>query len=154
MIIENLKFIQVAQAFTFPTINSGQDIGQFIGSLYIIAISLVGVAVFVQFLRAGLIYLFAAANAAEQGKAREIMQGAVLGAILLLSATLILKTINPDLTRVDLFNLDKIGEALPHDWGGYNSGYEQDCLIHPDTCHGPPPPSASANPPGKQLPPN
>ncbi len=96
--------ISVARAaISFPTFSGG--IGDFVSQLYNFAIAVVGLAVFVQFLRAGFVYLYAAGNAGQTSHAKEIMQNAVLGAILLLSAYLILNVINPDLVNVGLFQL-------------------------------------------------
>src|SRR3989344_3939847 len=95
-----------------PSFEESQNIGQFIKSLYNLGIGLVGLAVFIQFFRAGLAYLFAAGNAGETSKAKEMMQNAVLGAILLLSSYLILNVINPDLVKTDIFNLDRIKEKI------------------------------------------
>lgn len=97
---------------TLPTFDNAQDLGQFINSIYIWSIGIVGLAVFIQFIRAGLTYLLAAGNASTTGKAKEMMQHAVLGAILLLSAYLILNVINPDLTQTNLFNLDEIAKQI------------------------------------------
>ncbi len=96
-----LEFIHHVYAIEFPpTIPEGQDLGAFIDTIYTFAIAFVGIAVFIQFIRAGLIYLLSAGNASETGKAKSMMQNAVLGAILLLSSYLILYVINPDLVNI------------------------------------------------------
>ncbi|MEK7583192.1 MAG: hypothetical protein AAB483_02210 [Patescibacteria group bacterium] len=95
-----------------PSFEETENIGQFIKSLYNLGIGFVGLAVFIQFFRAGLSYLFAAGNAGETTKAREMMQNAVLGAILLLSSYLILNVINPDLVKTDVFDLNAIKEKM------------------------------------------
>ncbi|MEK7615982.1 MAG: hypothetical protein AAB420_02120 [Patescibacteria group bacterium] len=95
-----------------PTIEPGQNLGEFIAGVYNLAIGLVGLAVFIQFIRAGLTYLLAAGNAAEVNKGRDMMQNAILGAILLLSSYLILNVINPDLVNVNLFNLNEIKQQI------------------------------------------
>ena len=99
-------------AVSLPTFSADQDFGGLIKNIYDIAIALVGLAVLVQFTIAGLIYMLAAGNAAEVSSATKKMQNAVLGAILLLSAYLILNVINPDLTRTDLFNLEQIKQQI------------------------------------------
>ena len=102
----------VPTAITLPRFTSGQNFGELINNIYDVAIALVGLAVLVQFTIAGLIYMLAAGNAAEVSSATKKMQNAGLGAILLLSAYLILNVINPDLTRTDLFNLEQIKQQI------------------------------------------
>lgn len=108
-----IDFIQTAQAaVSLPTISPTQDLGELIVSIYNYAIAIVGLAVFVQFVRAGFTYLLAAGNAAEVGSAKTHMQNAILGALLLLSSYLILNVINPDLLNIKLFDLDKVAEEI------------------------------------------
>ncbi len=90
-------------AISLPTFSG--TFGDFIRQLYNFAIAMVGIAVFIQFLRAGFTYLYAAGNAGKTTDAKDMMQNAVLGAILLLSAYLILNVINPDLVSTGLFQL-------------------------------------------------
>ena len=92
------------------------NIGDLVRTIYNIAIGLVGFAVFIQFIHAGFTYFLAAGNVGETHKGKEIMQNAILGAILLLSAYLILNVINPDLVRTDLFKFPKTGDM----YGGNN----------------------------------
>lgn len=99
-------------AVSFPTFQENQNLGEFISKIYNLSIGLVGLAVLIQFIRAGLSYMLAAGNAGETHHAKEMMQNAVLGAILLLSAYLILNVINPDLTKTDLFNMQNIQNQL------------------------------------------
>ncbi len=66
------------------------------------SLSLVGIAIFFAFVYAGWLYLTAAGRAGQIGKAKEVMLNALIGAIILLSAYLILYTINPDLVKQTL----------------------------------------------------
>src|SRR3989344_1574348 len=109
-----------------PRFQEGMNLGEFINKIYIIAIAVVGAAVLFQFTIAGFTYLLAAGNAAEVGRAQEKMKNAILGAILLLSAYLILNVINPDLTKTNLFNLEDIRNQLPK--------YDPRCDIDPANC--------------------
>src|SRR3989338_8771646 len=95
-----------------PSFEDSENLGQFIKSLFNLGIGFVGLAVFIQFFRAGITYLMAAGNAGDTHHAKEMMQNAVLGAILLLSSYLILNVINPDLVRVDIFNLNDIANKI------------------------------------------
>lgn len=98
-----------------PNISQTQDLGQFISDVYAFAITIVGVLVFVVFLWAGWLYLTAAGNAGNVSKAKTMMTNAIVGAIILLSAYLILYVINPDLVE-NTFNF-----KLPAATSGANS---------------------------------
>jgi len=113
-----------AAQFILPNF-TGDNIGQFVKDLYIFSISIVGLAVFIQFLRAGFSYFFkAAGNASETANARSMMTNAVIGAILLLSAYLILYVINPDLVNTNIFDLSKIKPCTA------DSKPEDPCIPH------------------------
>ena len=95
-------------AVAIPGIDPNQNFGELISKIYNLAIAVVGLAVFVQFLLAGFSYLMSAGNVATAENAKSKMTNAILGAVLLLSAYLILNVINPDLVRTNLFNLEDI----------------------------------------------
>ena len=119
-------------AITLPTINDTQNIGELISDIYDIAIGIVGFAVFIQFIHAGILYLTAAGNAAGTHHAKEIMQNAVIGALLLLSSYLILNVINPDLVKTNVFNFDEITKLFPK-----IEKYDPRCDIDPAACKTP-----------------
>lgn len=105
-----VTFTSLFEAVVFPRLNKATPtLGAFIVKLYQLALGLLGFAIFIQFVRAGVTYLLAAGGSGEVNKAKDMMQNAVLGAILLVFSVLILNTINPDLTKLDLFdkNLEK-----------------------------------------------
>ena len=109
-------FIQTVHAASIiPDFTQVDDFGQFIKTIYNLSIGLVGVAVFVQFLRAGIEYMLAAGNVGKVEQAKEYMTNAILGAVLLLSAYLILNEINPDLLSVSMFNKSYVVEQLKKD---------------------------------------
>ncbi|MBI4160490.1 MAG: hypothetical protein HY506_01125 [Candidatus Yanofskybacteria bacterium] len=91
--------INSVQAVTLPTIGGGQDLPSFISSIYSFSLTIVGIAVFVQMVRAGFMWLTAAGNVGKAGTAKSMMTNAVIGAILLFAAYLILFIINPDLVK-------------------------------------------------------
>lgn len=94
------SLIHFAQAaVTLPNLNSGQDLGQFMQSVYSFSITIVGILVFVRFIWAGWIYLTAAGNSSKTSKGKDMMTSAIIGAVLLFSAYLILYIINPDLVK-------------------------------------------------------
>jgi uncharacterized membrane protein YeaQ/YmgE (transglycosylase-associated protein family) len=70
------------------------SLGQFIGALYQYSLGLVGLAVFGMFLYAGIKMMFG-----DRSGAIKIIQDAVIGALILLSAYVILNTINPDYVK-------------------------------------------------------
>lgn len=73
------------------------DLGQLISAIFSWSLSIIGLVIFVRFFYAGFLWFTFAGNATNVGKAKDIMQNAVLGALVLFSAWLILNTINPDL---------------------------------------------------------
>jgi hypothetical protein len=71
-------------------------IGSVINDLYQYALSIVGLCVFFMFLLAGLAYMVPFLRK-KIGDPMQIIQDAVVGLIILLAASIILKAINPDL---------------------------------------------------------
>lgn len=74
-------------------------IGQYIAGIYRYAIALVGVFATVMIIYGGMRWLTAAGDASAIGKAKEIITNAVIGLVLLLATTVILYTVNPELTQ-------------------------------------------------------
>ncbi|OHB17508.1 MAG: hypothetical protein A2734_01200 [Parcubacteria group bacterium RIFCSPHIGHO2_01_FULL_40_30] len=72
------------------------------------ALALVGIAVFINFLWAGLLWFTAAGRPGPIGQAKEKMTNSLIGAIILLASYLILNTINPDLVK-NSFDLPGLG---------------------------------------------
>lgn len=93
---------------TVPTQGLPTDLGQLIQQIFTWSLGLLGIAVFVMFFYAGLLWLTAAGNTANVGEAKSRMTNAVFGAILLLSSYLILNTINPNFVQ-NTFNLKGLG---------------------------------------------
>ncbi len=85
-------------AQTLPFLE-GDNLPGFISSIYSFALTIVGIAVFVQILRAGFKWLTAAGNSGKAGEGKRMMTNAVTGAILLFAAYMILFIINPDLVN-------------------------------------------------------
>lgn len=76
-----------------------RDIGTLINEIFRWSMSIVGIAVFINFLWAGVLWLTAAGRPGQIGSAKEKMTNSLIGFIVLLAAYLILKTINPDLVQ-------------------------------------------------------
>ena len=81
---------------------AGQNLGEFLTSLFNIAISVGAILAVLRIGYAGFKYM-TTDSAGEKGGAKEIIQNAVLGLLLLLGIVLILERINPDILK---FNLD------------------------------------------------
>jgi len=78
------------------------EIPAFIGYLYEWGISIGGLAVFIALLIAGFQYLSSIGNPATMREAKDRIISALLGLVLLLGSYLILNTINPQLTKLQL----------------------------------------------------
>lgn len=90
-------FVNTARAVSLPDFSTTQDIGTFVGDIYAFAISIVGILIFIRFVWAGWLYITAAGNSANVSKAKSMMTGAIIGAVIIFSSYLILYVINPDL---------------------------------------------------------
>ncbi|MFH1769345.1 MAG: hypothetical protein ABH833_01615 [Parcubacteria group bacterium] len=84
----------------FPSFENVNNFAEFIKAIYGFAVLIVAIAVFIQLLRAGWGLLISAGNSSKIGEARQMMTNAIAGAIILLSAVLILNIINPDLVNL------------------------------------------------------
>ena len=82
---------------SLPCQATNTGIGQCIGDIYNWSIAIVGIAAFIQVVRAGIEYFTAAGNASDAKDAKSKISDAILGIILLFSSYVILRTINPDL---------------------------------------------------------
>lgn len=92
----------VSQLFAvqlLPDVTGISSLPGLVAYVFDLALAAVGIAVFIQFLRAGWIWLTAAGNASKTNKAKELMTNAVLGLLILLSSYVILNIINPDLVK-------------------------------------------------------
>ncbi len=88
--------------------HESSSIASMINKIYIYALSIAGVLAIVMIVYGGISYALDPGNAAKQGEAKEIMQSAIWGIVLLAGAYVILKTINPDLVQLKDLPLDKI----------------------------------------------
>lgn len=94
---------------TIPTQGLPTDLGQLIQQIFTWSLAVLGIAVFVMVFYAGFLWLTAAGNTAKVGEAKSRITNAVFGAIILLSAYLILYTINPDFVRSSV-NIPGLGK--------------------------------------------
>ena len=84
---------------SLPDLKASQDLGSFFSQLYVFAIAIVGIVIFVRFLWAGWLYIQSAGNSSKVGEAHKIMTNAVIGTIFLFASYLLLNVINPDLVK-------------------------------------------------------
>lgn len=112
------EFVPQADVFApnLPDVPGAPDptggIPQLIAFIYGFALWIVGVLVFLQITRAGVMWLLAAGNASKIGSAKSLMTNAIVGLIVLLSSVVILNTINPTLTQ-NSFQLPKFEGSTP-----------------------------------------
>ena len=76
-----------------------RDIGQLIADVFNWSLTILGISVFVMIIYGGATWLVAAGSPSLVGKAKDTIKNALLGAVLLLSAYLVLNTINPDFVQ-------------------------------------------------------
>ena len=72
-------------------------LGQLIQNIYLYALYLVGLAVFIMIIWAGFLWLTAGANPGNIANAKHKILNAIIGAIIFFSGYAILYSINPDL---------------------------------------------------------
>lgn len=84
--------------------NSG-DFPQYIMAIYKFAIWTVGIAAMFMVTIGGFMYFGAAGNTSKLEKAKTVITDALLGVVMVLTAWLLLYTINPDMTSINLDSL-------------------------------------------------
>ena len=110
------------------------EFGKLIEDIFKWALALVGLAVFINFLWAGLLWFTSRGNTGIISSAKEKMFNSVIGAIILLASYLILNTINPDLVR-NTFKLPGLGGG----GGGGGGGAEFVACDNPPNTKSPDP---------------
>lgn len=85
-----------------------KSFGELLSMIFVWSLRLLGITVFVMMFYAGVLWMTARGNTGQVSEAQKRMTNAVLGAILLLSAYLILYTINPNLVG-GTFTLPGVG---------------------------------------------
>jgi len=95
---------------TTETMNEG--LPQYIRYIFGLAMVLIGLIIFGVLLYNGLLWFTSAGNADKLKRAKDGISGAFLGAIILFSAYIIFKTINPQLTALKLENPDAVEPAV------------------------------------------
>lgn len=83
--------------------NGGGGIGEYVQALYILAISVAAFLAVVKIIFSGVQYLLSDVVTSKEDAKRGI-RGALLGLLIVLAAVIILETINPQLTNLDVFS--------------------------------------------------
>lgn len=89
-------------------VDLSKDFPSYVMAIYKFSIWTVGIAALLMVTIGGFMYFTAAGNTSNLGKAKTVITDALLGVVLALTAWLLLNTINPDLTRIDLSSLESI----------------------------------------------
>jgi hypothetical protein len=102
-------FFPIAHATTIivntipgPNTNSSSTPGAFIGNFYQFALMLGGVMAFGVIVYGGVKYMTSAGNPSGQSDAKEWIESALLGLLLLVGAYFVLNVINPQLVNLSL----------------------------------------------------
>ena len=78
-------------------LTEAQDLGSAYSDLYTFGVSVVGLVAFAAIVFAGLEYIVSAGNASRQSDAKDRIQSAIYGIILLIFAAVLFNTINPQI---------------------------------------------------------
>ena len=95
-----------------PT-SQGCSPGTYVNSFYQFALMIGGLLAFGAIVFGGVKYMASAGNPSSQSEAKEWIESALLGLLLLVGAYLILNTVNPNLTRLDLPTLQPVNISGP-----------------------------------------
>jgi hypothetical protein len=82
--------------------------GAYVSGFYDFALMIGGVLAFGAIVYGGVLYAISMGNPSRQSEGKEWIQSALIGLLLLAGATLILKTINPDLVNLNLPTLQTV----------------------------------------------
>jgi hypothetical protein len=99
--------------------------GAFIANFYIFSLVIGGILAFGVIVYGGVKYMASAGNPSGQGDAKEWIESALLGLLLLAGAYFILDVINPQLLNLNLPTLTAVNIAAPSTSGGGSSGTTQ-----------------------------
>jgi uncharacterized protein (DUF736 family) len=120
----------------YPEFVSTPSIAGMISKIYTYALSIAGILAIVMIVYGGISYALQPGNSAKQSDAKDIMQSAVWGIVLLAGAYVILRAINPDLvilrdpgfTKITDLETLNLGE-IENDTGTVEGGTSIGCTI-------------------------
>ncbi|HVN26547.1 MAG TPA: pilin [Candidatus Paceibacterota bacterium] len=134
-----------AISVSLPSINGATDScanpnssdcnpGSFIKSFYQFALAIGGLAAFGAMVFGGIKYMSSGGNPSMQSEAKEWLWGAILGVALLAGAYLILSTIDPALTTLNLPSLQGISTSGNQQGGGCSAACPQGTVCTNGSC--------------------
>ncbi|PJE59806.1 MAG: hypothetical protein COU85_01715 [Candidatus Portnoybacteria bacterium CG10_big_fil_rev_8_21_14_0_10_44_7] len=106
---------EITVKYPVPGASASDSAGQYVANLFRFGLIIAGILAVGMIVYGGIVYMISGSNQAKTGEAKDIIAGALLGLILLLASFLILQTIDPSLTTLEI--------RLPSvdgDFGGIN----------------------------------
>jgi hypothetical protein len=88
--------------------NSDQDLNELVAWAYYFITTIAGFAAFYMLVQGGLLWLSSGGDPAKISEARDKIQSALLGLLIILSSFLILEVINPELTTLEVPELKAV----------------------------------------------
>lgn len=101
-------WLQVAIPIKGKTVNCIRGFPQYVEALYNLFIGIIGILAVIMIMAGGFQWLLAAGNAQRISGAKTTIISSVLGLVLALTSYTILNLINPDLTKLNLRNIDEV----------------------------------------------
>ena len=110
MLTANITLAKSIDIKNLPVPNPGSDPQGIVGNVYQFSLMIGGILAFAVIVYGAIRYTIAAGNPSGQSEGKEWIRQALLGLFLLLGAYLILYTLNPNLTRLQLPELKNINQ--------------------------------------------
>jgi hypothetical protein len=104
--------IEIPGLFSGEIVIGSESIGQYIAAFYIFFVALTGVLAVAMMVLAGFRWITAAGNASKITEAKDMINGALFGLMLVLLSYLLLNLINPTLTKLAGLQLSPIKPIL------------------------------------------
>lgn len=109
---------QYTQLEAIPGAAPSKSFPEYVKSLYTLGLWIVGISAMFMLTVGGFMYLTSAGNTSAAGTAKGVIKDALIGLVLGLSAWLIVNTINPDLTTLNVSGLQTGTSTTPPVGGG------------------------------------
>lgn len=95
----------------YPDVSSAKGPGDLVNKIYLYVLSIAGALAVARIVYGGLMVVLNQGAAAKLTDAKNIIKEAIIGLLLLVGAFLILNTINPSLTKLDLKGIGSLGTS-------------------------------------------
>ncbi len=112
---------QTTSTLEYPEFMEEGNPASFIENFYAYALGISGTLAVIMIVYGGVKYIASAGNTSVQAEAKDIIKSSVYGILLLGGAVLILNTINPQITSLEVPNLKEmpsVNEQINQDAGG------------------------------------